>query len=46
MGSGSSQRLSTIRWGIVRNIVITWIVTIPASGAVAGLLYFVFRSIF
>jgi PiT family inorganic phosphate transporter len=46
MGSGSSLRLSAVRWGIVRNIVITWIVTIPASGAVAGLLYFIYRSIF
>jgi PiT family inorganic phosphate transporter len=39
MGSGSSQRLSAVRWGIVRNIVITWIVTIPASAIVAALCY-------
>lgn len=43
MGAGSSQGLSAVRWGIVKNILIAWIVTIPASGAVAGLLYFVFR---
>lgn len=43
MGSGSSQRLSAVRWGIVKNIVITWIVTIPASAAVAGLLYFIYQ---
>ncbi|MGB2696766.1 MAG: inorganic phosphate transporter [Candidatus Zixiibacteriota bacterium] len=46
MGSGSSNRLSAVRWGIVRNIVIAWIITIPASGAVAALLYFIIRSLF
>jgi len=46
MGSGSSQKLSAVRWGIVRNIVIAWIVTIPASGAVAGLLYLILRHVF
>jgi PiT family inorganic phosphate transporter len=43
MGAGSSHRLSAVRWGIVRNIVIAWIVTIPASAVAAGLLYLVFR---
>jgi PiT family inorganic phosphate transporter len=43
MGAGSSQGLSAVRWGIVKNIVITWIVTIPASAAMAGLLYFIYR---
>jgi PiT family inorganic phosphate transporter len=45
MGSGSSRRLSAVRWGLVRNIVIAWIVTIPAAGAIAALLYFVFQSL-
>jgi PiT family inorganic phosphate transporter len=39
MGSGSSQKLSAVRWGIVKNIIIAWIVTIPASGVVAALCY-------
>jgi PiT family inorganic phosphate transporter len=43
MGSGSSQRLSAVRWGIVRNIVITWIVTIPASAIVAALCYAIIK---
>ena len=44
MGSGSSQRLSAVRWGIVKNIVITWIITIPASAIVAALCYFVIKT--
>jgi len=43
MGSGSSQRLSAVRWGIVRNIIITWIVTIPASAIVAALCYAIIK---
>jgi PiT family inorganic phosphate transporter len=46
MGAGSSRKLSAVRWGIVRNIIIAWIVTIPASAVVAGLLYFLFRFTF
>jgi PiT family inorganic phosphate transporter len=44
MGSGSSQRLSAVRWGIVKNIVITWIITIPASGIVAALCYLIIKT--
>ncbi len=39
MGSGSSQRISAVRWGIVRNIIVAWIITIPVSGLVAAFLY-------
>lgn len=46
MGAGSSSRLSAVRWGIVRNIVIAWIITIPAAGVVAALLYLIMHSIF
>ena len=46
MGAGSSSRLSAVRWGIVRNIVIAWIITIPAAGLVAALLYMIMHSLF
>jgi PiT family inorganic phosphate transporter len=39
MGSGSSQRISAVRWGIVRNIIVAWIITIPVSGIIAAFLY-------
>jgi PiT family inorganic phosphate transporter len=32
MGVGATRRLSAVRWGIARNIVITWIVTFPVCG--------------
>ena len=35
MGVGASDRLSAVRWGVAGNIVIAWILTIPASAAVS-----------
>ena len=41
IGVGSSDRLSAVRWGVAGNIVIAWILTIPASAVVAGFAYVV-----
>ncbi|MDO9289238.1 MAG: inorganic phosphate transporter, partial [Thermodesulfovibrionales bacterium] len=35
MGVGASKRLSAVRWGIGGNIVIAWILTIPACALLA-----------
>ncbi|WP_049572004.1 inorganic phosphate transporter [Streptomyces sp. SBT349] len=37
MGSGATRRLSAVRWGVAKNIVVGWCVTIPAAGCVAAL---------
>jgi PiT family inorganic phosphate transporter len=37
MGVGASDRLSAVRWGVAGSIVAAWILTLPASGAVAWL---------
>jgi PiT family inorganic phosphate transporter len=37
MGVGASDRFSAVRWGVAGNIIMAWILTIPASGAVAWL---------
>ena len=39
MGVGSTKRLSAVRWGVVRKIILTWVVTIPISIIVAYLSY-------
>jgi PiT family inorganic phosphate transporter len=44
IGVGSIKRLSAVRWGVAINMVIVWILTIPASGLVAGLAYLVARE--
>jgi PiT family inorganic phosphate transporter len=39
VGVGSTRRLSAVRWGVAINIVIAWVLTIPASAAVAALTF-------
>ncbi|ADB30055.1 phosphate transporter [Kribbella flavida DSM 17836] len=39
MGAGATKRLSAVRWGVAKGIVLAWIVTIPAAGAVAAVCY-------
>jgi inorganic phosphate transporter, PiT family len=41
IGVGAARRASAVRWGVAGNIVVAWIVTIPASAAVAALVYVV-----
>lgn len=44
MGVGSSIRFSAVRWGVAGNIVLAWILTIPASGAVAAVAWLLLRT--
>lgn len=39
IGVGTLQRVSAVRWGVARQIVIAWILTIPATAFLAALLY-------
>ncbi len=39
VGVGSTRRLSAVRWGVARQIVWAWILTIPASAAIAAVTY-------
>jgi inorganic phosphate transporter, PiT family len=39
VGVGSSRRLSAVRWNVASNIVVAWVVTIPAAGAIAAGFY-------
>lgn len=41
MGAGSAERINQVRWGLIRRIAVSWLLTIPASGAVASILYHV-----
>jgi phosphate/sulfate permease len=45
MGVGSTRRFSAVRWGVAGNIVIAWVVTLPAAGAVAALAYLITHAI-
>jgi PiT family inorganic phosphate transporter len=43
MGSGATGRISAVRWGVARNIVFAWILTIPAAAIIAGLLTYALK---
>ena len=39
IGAGVARRTSAVRWGVAQNVVMAWIITIPASAAVGALFY-------
>jgi PiT family inorganic phosphate transporter len=43
VGVGATTRLSAVRWGIARRIVVAWILTIPASALVGGATFWAIR---
>ena len=45
VGVGATTRLSAVRWGIAGRIVWAWILTIPASAAVAAISLFVLERL-
>jgi PiT family inorganic phosphate transporter len=45
VGVGATTRLSAVRWGVARRIVWAWILTIPASAAVAAIAYWMISLI-
>lgn len=45
VGVGSAQRASAVRWGLAGNIVIAWIVTMPAAAVMAAAAYYIGKLI-
>jgi len=41
IGAGAARRASAVRWGVAGNVMIAWIITIPASASVGALFYWV-----
>jgi PiT family inorganic phosphate transporter len=39
MGSGAGKRVSAVRWGVAGNIVVAWLLTLPAAAAVGAVTY-------
>ena len=46
MGVGTAQRVRDVNWGVAKNIVMTWIITLPISAALAAILYQVLALFF
>ncbi|HET6562038.1 MAG TPA: inorganic phosphate transporter [Marmoricola sp.] len=45
MGAGATKRFSAVRWGVARSILLAWVLTFPAAGAVAAGTYLVLRYV-
>jgi inorganic phosphate transporter, PiT family len=39
MGAGAAKRVSAVRWGVAGNIVMAWVLTIPAAATVGAVIY-------
>lgn len=45
MGVGMTKRLSAVRWGVANNLLIAWVLTIPVSMMIAGIVYLVMTAV-
>lgn len=45
LGAGATKRKSAVRWSVVGNIVVAWVLTLPAAALVSSLFYFLFNAI-
>jgi inorganic phosphate transporter, PiT family len=43
IGAGAAKRFSAVRWGVAGNIVVAWVLTLPAAAMVGGVTYGVTR---
>jgi len=39
MGAGAAKRLSAVRWGVAGNILVAWLLTLPAAAAIGAFAY-------
>jgi PiT family inorganic phosphate transporter len=45
VGVGAARRTSAVRWNVAKDIVIAWVVTMPASGAIGAVFYYLFGMV-
>jgi len=46
VGTGAAERVHQVRWAVAANIVVAWIFTIPATGILGGLLFWLISRIY
>jgi PiT family inorganic phosphate transporter len=39
VGVGAARKVSAVRWNVASNIVVAWIITLPAAAIIASLFY-------
>jgi inorganic phosphate transporter, PiT family len=46
MGAGATKRASAVRWGVAKNILAAWVLTFPAAGLAAAIVYWTSKYVF
>lgn len=46
MGVGAAKRLSSVNWSVVKEMVLTWVLTFPGCGLIGFLMAWLFMAIF
>ena len=46
MGVGAAKRLSAVKWSVVKEMVLTWVLTFPGCGLIGYLMSRLFMQIF
>jgi PiT family inorganic phosphate transporter len=44
IGAGAATRFNMIRWGVVKDMAIAWLITIPSSALMAGLSFYLIKT--
>ncbi len=45
LGSGAAERVNKVRWQVVKNILLAWVLTVPAAAGIAALCYWLLERI-
>lgn len=45
VGVGVAKRISAVRWGVTRSLLWAWVLTIPVSGVLAGIVYYILNAL-
>lgn len=46
LGAGTTRRFSEVRWGVARNILAAWVLTLPGAGVIAAAIYVIAHDLF
>lgn len=46
LGVGAAHRVKGVKWGTAQRMIITWFITLPISGTLAALMYFLLNLFF
>ena len=44
IGSGAAKRVSAVRWGVAGNIVLAWVLTLPAAALIGAVTFLITRA--